>query len=426
MFVLILFCAQLLFCVIFGIPIEYPMLAGLVIFTLYGKNCGYSWKSLAKMIAEGIKTSKTILFIFIFIGLLTAFWRASGTVPYIVCFAGDFIRPNTMIILTFLLNCMVSVLTGTAFGTSATMGTICMSVAVSMGLSPLPIGGAIICGVYFGDRCSPVSTSALLVSELTKTNLYTNLRLMIKTAFVPFVLSCIFFAVCGLFFTAERPETVSLWEIFGQEFRLHWIALIPAIIILVLPLFKVNVKWTLGTSIGAAVVICLFLQGYAPSEVLDFAVFGFKAGAEDVNALLNGGGILSMVRVGIIVCASSAYSGIFQETGLLESIKDRIEAFGEKTNAYTAMVLTSVITAMIACNQTLTIILTHQLCSETEKDRQTEAIDLENSAVVIAPLVPWSIAVCVPLSIIGGSRLCILFAFFLYILPLWTIIRKHK
>lgn len=37
-------------------------------------------------------------------------------------------------------------------------------------------------GVYFGDRCSPVSTSALLVAELTETGIYTNIKNMIKSA----------------------------------------------------------------------------------------------------------------------------------------------------------------------------------------------------------------------------------------------------
>ena len=57
---------------------------------------------------------------------------------------------------------------------------------------------------------------------------------------------------------------------------------------------------------------------------------------------------------------------------------------------------------MIACNQTLSIMLTHQLCKEGNPDNKRFAIDLENTAVVLAPLVPWSIAGAVPLAAVGA------------------------
>ena len=57
---------------------------------------------------------------------------------------------------------------------------------------------------------------------------------------------------------------------------------------------------------------------------------------------------------------SAAYSGIFQATGLLDTARvgiARITPFG-------AMLCTAVAASMIACNQTLSILLTHQLCTD--------------------------------------------------------------
>ena len=73
---------------------------------------------------------------------------------------------------------------------------------------------------------------------------------------------------------------------------------------------------------------------------------------------------------------------------------------------------------MIACNQTLTVMLTHQLCSGFYGDRKALAIDLEDSAIIVAPLIPWSIAGGAPLSAIGAPHSALLFAFYLYLLPL--------
>ena len=53
-----------------------------------------------------------------------------------------------------------------------------------------------------------------------------------------------------------------------------------------------------------------------------------------------------------------------------------------------------------------------------EEDKERFAIALENSAVIVSPLIPWSIANAVVLGTIGVPVSSAVFAFFLYILPL--------
>ena len=256
---IVLFCLALLVCIVLRTNILYALLAGLVIFTLYGKKQGFSWKELGKMICSGVKTSASVLLVFPLIGILTAFWRACGTLPFIICCAVDLIRPEILLLMTFLLNCGVSMLTGTAFGTAATMGTICVSVGISMGMDPVLLGGAMLSGVYFGDRCSPVSTSALLVSELTETNIYDNIKRMLKTALVPFLLSCGVYAALGMVKSGSGAAG-ELWLLYGREMTLHWVMCLPAVLILILSVLRVNVKKAMSVSILAAVVLCIFLR----------------------------------------------------------------------------------------------------------------------------------------------------------------------
>jgi NhaC family Na+:H+ antiporter len=151
-------------------------------------------------------------------------------------------------------------------------------------------------------------------------------------------------------------------------------------------------------------------------------ITGYNANYQQVAVMLNGGGIFSMTRVMAIVCISSAYAGIFQTTGLLNPFKKIIIKVNNKITSYGGILLTAIITSLITCSQTLAIILTHQLNHDIEKDSQKLAIDLEDSAVVIAPLVPWSIAAAVPLTSIGASNLSILAAFFLFLLPVYKFI----
>ena len=129
-----------------------------------------------------------------------------------------------------------------------------------------------------------------------------------------------------------------------------------------------------------------------------------------------------MLNVSAIICISSSYSGIFKETALLTGVKGLILSISRKITPFGGIMVTSVITSMVACNQSLAIMLTSQLCAEVEPDREQFAIDIENSTVTIAPLVPWSIAGGVPLATIGGPTACILFACFLYLLPAYTFV----
>ncbi len=420
---------MLLLCILFDFSILYALVAGLVLFLLYGKKKGFSWKELGKMSLSGVKKVKNVLISFFFIGILTAVWRDAGTIPTIVCYAANVIRPSVFLVMTFLLNCLVSCLTGTAFGTSATMGVICATVAAAIEIDPVLVGGAVLSGAYFGDRCSPVATSALLVAQLTHTNIFTNIKNMLRTCIFPFIITCVFYTLLGIL-SDHSGEIPDLKAIFGSEFTLHPVTLLPAAAIIVLSLFKVNVRITMTASILISIPISLFIQHTSPGDLPMLMLNGFTSENAQVNAILSGGGIVSMLRAGAIVCLSSSYSGIFKKTGLLDGAKDAISTLSARTTPYIAMLCAATVSSIIACNQTLTIMLTHQLCSHIEKDDESKAIHLEDTAVLIPALIPWSTAAAVPIASVGCSPVCIVFAFFPYILPLWRLavdtIKKHK
>ena len=411
------FSLLLFLCLALNIPILWALVGGLLLFTVYGLLKGFSAREVASFSLDGVKTVKNILITFVLIGVMTALWRGAGTIPMIVCWAIRLIRPPVFLLMTFLLNCMISVLTGTAFGTSATMGVICATMGMSLGVSPFLTGGAVLAGAYFGDRCSPVSTSALLVATLTKTDIFSNIRHMIRSAAVPFVLSCAVYTVVGVL-TQGSGEVPDLSAIFAAGFRLHWVTVLPAVVLLVLAVLRVKVKLAMTASICTAIPICLLVQQTAAADLPRLMVLGYAAQDAQIASMLNGGGIVSMAKVVAIVCISSAYSGIFQKTGLLEGIKAGIHVLSRRTTPYIAAAVTAAVTGVIACNQTLMIMLTHQLCCETDADAERFALTLEDTAVVIAPLIPWSIACEVSLTSVGAPLHAIFFACFLYLLPI--------
>lgn len=426
MFPLLLFSIALIGFISAGFPILWALAVGYLIFFLDALKKGHRPAAIFRMSLSGIKTAKNILIIFLLIGMLTALWRSAGTIPSIVGFSAQFLHPSVMILMAFLLNCLVSFLTGTSFGTAATMGVIAMTMAQSMGCNPLLTGGAILSGTFFGDRCSPVSTSALLVSELTSTDIYENIRLMLKTALLPFLATCALYGGLGLIPPSGLGAAMDIQELFSKSFRLGLIPALPALLLLILALKKVPVRRSMAASIVTAFFITLLWQKRTLPEIFHLMIFGFQTSDLNLAPMINGGGILSMVNVAAIICISSSYSGIFDGTGLLKGLKLSVEKLKNKTSPFVAVFLTSLATSVIACNQTLTIILTNQICQDLEPDSKKLAINLENTAVLLSPLIPWSIAGAVPLATVGAPTASLLAACYLYLVPLWCLLRSKK
>lgn len=419
--VLLIFSAALLLCIVFDISILYALVFGLLLFGGYALYRKHRFLAVLKMALSGIKTVKNILLTFLLIGMITAIWRGCGTISYIVHHATKICFPQIMVLVTFLLCALISFLTGTAFGTAATVGVICATISTGMGIPIAITGGAVLAGSFFGDRCSPMSTSALLVASLTKTDIFKNIKNMVKTSVVPFLITCVVYLILGT--TVKTQEaSAPVGDLIMEGFSKSVLLVLPAFAILILSLFKVNVKITMTISILLAVTLAVFLQKMELLTILKTLVFGFTPESEALIPILSGGGILSMKNVFCIVCISSCYAGIFKGTGLLDNIKKHLVKLAEKATPFGSILITSVVTGLIACNQTLCIMLTYQLCDEVEPEEYTMASHLENTAVVIAALIPWSIAGAVPLASVGAPTVSLLFACYLYLLPVWNLV----
>lgn len=417
---ILLFSLSLITCLLLKFSVIYALVTGYIIFIIYGLIKRHNLIILIKKSFEGVLTVKNILLVFILIGMITALWRASGTIAFIVYMGSKLVSPSILILLTFLLCSILSVLIGTSLGTAATMGVICVSIGKTMGVNPYYVGGAVLSGIYFGDRCSPMSTSALLIAELTKTNLYTNIKLMIKTSIIPFIVTCLFYLLLGFKSTISNIS-VNVTEIFKQNYNLNIIVIIPAILIVILSILKINVKKTMLVSIVISFIIAIFIQRDSIVALINYCIFGYHHPNERLNLMMKGGGILSMVNVSLIVGISSSYSGIFKETKMLVSLKKHLKDFSKKTSSYFVIFLSSIISGAIACNQSLGTILTNELCGELV-EKQKMAIILENTIVLLAGLIPWNIAMEVPLKAIDVGIMAGVYAFYLYFLPLWNLI----
>lgn len=420
---LLVFALMLLGCVAADLSVIYALAGGFLCFCIYTLYLQHTPAELGHMIWQGVKDSKTILAVFVLIGILTALWRAAGTIPCIVYYSASSMVPKYYLLLTFLLCCGMSALTGTSFGTVSTMGVICAGIGRVLGIPELYTGGAVMSGIYFGEQCSPMSSSALLVCELTGTDIYINIIKVFKIVLVPLAGTAAFYLWLGKGW--ENTETVvDSTNIFLSSFRLDGVTLIPVAVIIVFSLLRIKVEYTMLISIAAAGLLSVFWQGMTFPEVLKTMILGYHVKQPELAALIDGGGLISMADIGAIVVISSAYFGIFSSTKLLYRLKQWVSEIARHSNVFFATVIVSVVTCAVSCNQTLASMLTYEMTKKLVEDKEELAVNLEMSVIVIAGLIPWSIACAFPLSVVEAPKESLIYASYLYLVPIWMLCRS--
>ncbi|MCI6681155.1 MAG: sodium:proton antiporter [Parafannyhessea umbonata] len=418
--ILLTFALVLLAGIVLGAPLLPLLVFGMLLFASYGLWRGFSAREVARMAASGLKSVGSVLTLFVLIGALTASWRAAGTIPAITCWSATLVSPRNLVLLSFLLTSGMSMLVGSSYAAAATVGVICMTIATAMKADVALVGGAILAGAFVGDRCSPMSSSAALVASITKTQVFDNVRRMVRTGAVPFALCCVVYGIAGMTSSgsAMRPSFAGS---FASSFDLGWVVIVPTALILVLSLLKVSVKRTMVASLAAALLVCVFVQHISVAELPAILVFGYKCKNMAIARMVDGGGVVSMLDIALIVGVASTYSGIFRETGLLLGLRDYVDKIARHSTPFVSVLLTSIATCVIACDQVVALMLTCQLCEGTERDGSALALDLENSAAVIPSVIPWSTSCVGIVAFVGMPMTSILWNCLSVLIPLWTL-----
>ena len=133
-----------------------------------------------------------------------------------------------------------------------------------------------------------------------------------------------------------------------------------------------------------------------------------------------------MWKASFVVFVSCALSGIFDGTNMLKNIEDILMRGKSRYILFIYTAITSIVTAAFGCNQSIATVLTHHLMNKSYEDKNIDsyqlAIDLENTGVVLAALIPWNIAAFVPTITMGvSSTKFIPYAFYLYLIPIINI-----
>ena len=429
LFCFCLFLASVAVCLYQGWTLLAAVWLGIAAFFLLGLRRGLTpGKMAADAWAQGRKMCSVIV-IYLLIGAITALWRSAGTIAFFIYHGLQIIRPPLFLLVAFLLTSFISYALGTSFGVIGTVGVILMALARSGGVSPAITAGTIIAGAYFGDRCSPASSSASLVAAATGTRLYDNLQLMHRTGWLPYLLTLAVYAALSAANPLQALDTATLEEL-ARRFTLSpWTAL-PALLILLLPLCRVPIRWAMAASAAAALALTVTVQGVPLSTALRDTVLGYVPAPGALHDVLAGGGVVSMLTATALAISAGLYAGLLGGIGALDGVRRWAEKLAQRAGLFPACAAVCILSGMVFCNQSTGAVVSTQLLQDTYHrlgDGQRElAIDIENSGIVLSPLIPWNISVSIPLHMLGVTAAALPYAVLLYMIPLCYAATKKR
>ncbi len=114
---------------------------------------------------QGVEALNMAMIVLVLAWSLAAITSKIGTADYLAVLAKQFLKPQLLPTIIFLLGAITSFSTGTSWGTMGVIVPIAVSVILKVDPNLLyPVIGAAFAGAIFGDHCSPMSDTTIMSS----------------------------------------------------------------------------------------------------------------------------------------------------------------------------------------------------------------------------------------------------------------------
>ena len=163
-----------------------------------GMTRGTKWSEMKDAIAQSIGTATEAILILLLIGALSGTWLLAGIIPAFIHYGMMILQPSIFLFAACIVCAVLSLATGSSWGTVGTVGIALVGIGQALGLSEGWVAGAIISGAYFGDKMSPLSDTTNLAPAVAGTDLITHIRYMTYTTGPSILIALVVFLVVGL------------------------------------------------------------------------------------------------------------------------------------------------------------------------------------------------------------------------------------
>ncbi|MFX3633976.1 MAG: Na+/H+ antiporter NhaC [Candidatus Pristimantibacillus sp.] len=399
--------------VMFNLPPEPLIIGSTVVAGFIAIKLGYSYNDILESIAQKIAKTMPAILILIMVGFMIGAWMIGGTIPMMIFYGLKIISPQFLLITAFLVTSVVSVCTGTSWGSAGTIGIAFMGVGAGMDVNLAAVAGAVVAGAYFGDKLSPLSDTTNIAALSTGVNLYEHIGHLLYTTLPSFVVAGTVYVITGLNTHASHADIPEKVNTIMNSLQLiyHWnlLLIVPVLIVLYGSIAKKPTIPIMLLSSAFAMANALIFHGFTLNDVVTAVLNGFNISMVHVNGfdpaaviadiprLLNRGGMNSMMSTLLICFSAITFAGTISLTKSLELIVNKLLKYVRTTGSLiVATIITGLTMIGVTSNGQVSILMPGEMLREAYIRRGLHPKNLgrtvEDSAAITEPILPWTAA----------------------------------
>lgn len=413
-----------------------------------GMYRGISWSRIRDAISSNISQATEAILILLLIGALAGTWLLAGIIPAFIHYGLLLLKPTIFLFAACIVCAVLSLATGSSWGTVGTVGVALIGIGTAMGISEGWVAGAIISGAYFGDKLSPLSDTTNLAPAVAGTDLITHIRYMTFTT-VPSILIALFVFLIVGFAGSATTESVEFAVGFGEavraKFNIHLGLFIAPLAVLVMISRKVPAAAALFIGVLLGALTAIIFQPNAITEIageeMSYAAASyyssitsmavdthFVTGNELADELLSAKGMSGMMNtIWLIICAM-VFGAVLQAVGILKTIT---ESLISGVNSVLGLIGSTVGTCLafniLASDQYIAIVVPGKMYEQAYIEHnlapQNLSRTLEDAGTVTSVLIPWNTCGVAQSGILGVATLAYApFCIFNWVSPIMSLV----
>ena len=379
-----------------------PLVIGICITGMFMALKGRKWAGMEQHMYRVMKVALPTTVIILCVGMMIAASIAAGTVQTVLVYGLSILKPTVFLPATCILTTVVSLATGTSWGTVGTVGLAMVGIGEALGVPMHWTVGAICSGAFFGDKMSPLSDTTNLSPAVAGTDIWAHIKAMLPNTIPAYAITIVVYTLVSLNYGSEGgAETLATRDHFlavlHAHYKIGWLTLIPAVVVIYMGFRKYSVMGTLCTGVFLAALIAIVYQGVKVSAVSDILMNGFKAVTGDtyMDKLLSKGGIMSMTWVIMMMMLSLAFVGCLEAYGTFRAILAKLNVlirsrFSLVATAASAVLIVGLVAGEIYTSLVLPGRLMKGKFAEMGYDRAILSRTLEDWGTLVSPLIPWN------------------------------------
>lgn len=395
---------------LFDLPPEPLVILSTIVAGLLVLRLGYNYQDIIDSIAQKIAKTMPALLILIVVGALIGTWIAGGTIPIMIYYGLKIIDPSWLYVTALFVTSIVSICTGTSWGSAGTIGVAFMGVAMGLDVNLAAAAGAVVAGAYFGDKLSPLSDTTNIASAAAGVDLYEHIRHLLYTTLPSFVLAATVYIIYGLnsdLGNAAIPEKVTaIINDLDSVYHFNLWLLLPVVIVIYGSIAKKPTIPVMLLSSFVAMLNAGFIQDFSLHDIIKSVVDGFNVSmfpateqeiSPDLARLLNRGGMNSMMSTLLICFCALCFAGTLSISGALDVIVNGLLTLVHSTGS---LILATIICGFtmigVTSNGQISILIPAEMLRSAYIKRGLHPKNLsrtvEDSATIIEPIMPWTAA----------------------------------